>query len=70
MSYNNTYVDGRWGLFRNAGAMRLITCKASLVGIEVSTSPIDPLCKACPAFYINGMCSTGYRNAADHVPHT
>ena len=24
MSYNNAYIDGRWGLLRQAGAMRLI----------------------------------------------
>ena len=42
MSYNKTYVDGRWGLFRNAGAMRLISCKVSLAGVKVPTSPIEP----------------------------
>ena len=30
MAYNNAYVEGWWGLFRHAGAMRLITRKASL----------------------------------------
>ena len=42
MAYNNSYVDGWWGLFRNAGAMRLIPPKASLVGVELPASPIDP----------------------------
>ena len=42
MAYNNTYVDGRWGLFCHAGAMRLITHKASLAGVELPTLPIEP----------------------------
>ena len=42
MDYNNAYVEGRWGLFQNAVAMRVITCKASLVGINLPASPIDP----------------------------
>ena len=50
--------------------MRLITCKASLVGVELPASPINPNCKACPAFHIKGMDNTGCRNAADHVLHT
>ena len=70
MAYNNAYVDGWWGLFRNAGAIRLITCKASLAGVKLPLLPIDPTCKARPAFHIKGMCNTGCRNAADHVPHT
>ena len=69
MAYNTSYVDGRWGLFRNAGRMRLITSKASLAGVKISASPIEPTCKACPAFHIKGMCNTGCGNAADHVPH-
>ena len=32
MEYNNAYVDGRWGIFWHAGAMRPITHKASLAG--------------------------------------
>ena len=43
MDYNNTYVDGRWGLFRYAGSMRIITRKASLVGVELPASPIKPI---------------------------
>ena len=70
MAYNNSYVEGRWGLFRSAGSMRLITHKASLASVELPTSPVEPTCKACPAFHIKGMCNTGYRKAADHVPHT
>ena len=70
MSYNNAYVDGRWSLFRNAGAMSLITRKASLAGVKIPASPIEPTCKACPKFHIKAMCNTGFRNVADHVPHT
>ena len=55
MAYNNAYLDGRWGLFCHAGAMRLITCKASLAGVELPVSPIVPTCKTCPAFHIKGM---------------
>ena len=40
MPYNNSYVDGGWGLFRHAGVMRLITCKAILAGIKLPMSPI------------------------------
>ena len=40
MDYNNAYVDGQWGLFRHAGAMKLITHKASLAGSEFPASPI------------------------------
>ena len=50
--------------------MRLITCKASLAGVEIPASPVERTCKACPAFHIKGMCNRGCRNAADHVPHT
>ena len=67
MAYNNSYVDGRWGLFRYAGAMRLITRKAILAGVELPAWPIDP---TCPAFHIKGMCNTWCGNTADHVPHT
>ena len=70
MAYNNAYVDGRWGLFQHAGAMRLITCKAILAGVELPASPIDPTYKACSAFHIKRMCNTGYRNADNHVLHT
>ena len=70
MAYNNAYVEGRWGLFQNAGAMRLINHKASLAGVELPASPVEPKFKVCPAFHIKGMCNTGYRNAADHVVHT
>ena len=70
MVYNNAYVEVRWGLFRHAGAMRLITCKASLAGVKIPTSPVETNCKACPALHIKGMCNMGYGNAADHVVHT
>ena len=69
MAHNNAYIDGRWGLFRHVGEMRLITCKASLAGVELLASPIEPNCKACPAFHIKGMCNTVCENAADHLPH-
>ena len=64
------YVEGRWGLFRHAGAMRLITRKASLAGVGLPASPVEPNRKACLAFHIKGMCNTGCGNAADHVTHT
>ena len=69
MAYNNAYVDGRWGLFRHAGAMRLITRKASPAGVELPASPIDPTCKSSLTFHIKGMCNTGYGNEAEHLPH-
>ena len=72
MAYNNAYVDGQWGLFRHTGAMRLITCKASLVGIELSTSPINPLCKAYPAF-TSKVCATwgtGTRRTMSRIPES
>ena len=55
MAYNNAYIDGRWGLFRHAGAMRIITRKTSLAGVELPALPIEPTYKACPAFHIKGM---------------
>ena len=70
IAYNNAYVEGRWSLFRHAGVMRLITQKASLAAVELSLSPIDPNCKAYPAFHIKGMCNTGCGNVTDHVAHT
>ena len=42
MAYNNAYGDERWGLFRQAGLMRLIARKASLAGVELPASPIEP----------------------------
>ena len=63
-------MEGRWGLFWHAGAMRLITRKSSLAGVEIPTSPVDPKCKACPAFHIKGMCNTGCRNVTSHAAHT
>ena len=69
MAYNNAYVDGQWSLFRHAGEMRIITSQARLAGVDLPASPIDPSCKACPAFHIKGMCNTGCRNADDHIPH-
>ena len=53
------YVEGWWSLFRHAGAMMLITGKASLAGVELLTSPVELTCKACPTFHIKGMCDTG-----------
>ena len=70
MAYNNAYVEGRLGLFRHAGAMRLIPRKARLAGVELHASPVEPNGEACPAFHIKGMCNTGYGNAEDHVAHT
>ena len=70
MAHNNIYVEGRWGLFRHAGAMHLITCKSSLAGVNFPALPVELNCKACPAFHIRGMCNRGCRNAADHVAHT
>ena len=70
MAYNNDYVDGWWGLFRHVGGMRLVTLKASLAIVDLPASPIEPTCKACPAFHIKGMCNTWCRNASDNVPHT
>ena len=59
MAYNNSYIDGRWGLFRHSGAMKLVTRKASLVGVDLPASPIEPTCKAFPMFHIKGVCNTG-----------
>ena len=59
IAYNNAYVEDRWGAFRHAGAMRLITRKASTAGVELTSSPLDPKCKACPAYHIKEMCNTG-----------
>ena len=70
MAYNNTYVEGRWGLFRHKGAMRLITRKAILACVKLTASPVEPNYKACPAFHIKGMCNTGCGNAEDHAVHT
>ena len=44
MAYNNAYVEVRWSLFLHAGAMRLITCKASLVGVDLPASTVEPNC--------------------------
>ena len=49
--------------------MRLITQKASLAGVELPLSPLDPKCKACPAFRIKWMCNTGCGNVTDHIAH-
>ena len=46
--------------------MRIITCKASLAGVKIPVSPIEPTCEACPAFHIKDMCNTGCENVADH----
>ena len=70
MAYNNDYADGRWDLFRHAGAMRLITCKASLLVVKLHASPIKRTYKSYPAFYIKWICNTGCVNAADHFPHS
>ena len=63
-------MEERWGLFRHAGAMRLITRKSSTAGVDLPLSPIDPKCKACPAYHIKGMCNTGCGNVGDHATHT
>ena len=39
-------------------------------GVELPSSPVDPKCKACPAYYIKGICNTGCGNVGDHVTHT
>ena len=70
IAYNNAYMEKRWGLFRHAVAMRLIMQKASAAGVELPLSPVDPKCKACPAYHIKGMCNTGCGNVGDHVTHT
>ena len=70
MAYNNTYMEERRGLFQHAGAMRLITQKASAAGFELPLLPVDPKCKACPAYHIKGMCNTGCDNVGDHITHT
>ena len=70
IAYNNAYMEERWALFKHAGAMRLITRKASAAGVELPSSPVDPKCKACPAYHIKGMCNTGCGNVGDHVTHT
>ena len=69
MAYNNDYVDGRWGLFWHAGAMQLITHKASLVVVDIPASPIEPAFNSCPAFHIKGLCNMWCGKAADHFPH-
>ena len=70
MAYNDDYVDGRWGLFRHAGAMRNIVRAAKEAGNHLPVSPIDPTCKACPAFHVKGMCNAGCGNAGGHKPHS
>ena len=70
IDYNNNYLEDRWGAFRHAGAMRLITRKASTAGVKLPSSPLDPKCKACPAYHIKGMCNTGCGNMGDHAVHT
>ena len=50
--------------------MRLITRKASAAGVELPSSPLDPKCKACPAYHIKGMCNTGCKNVGDNAVHT
>ena len=44
--------------------------KASSAGVELPSSPVDPKCKACPAYHIKGVCNTGYGNVGDHITHT
>ena len=56
--------------FPARGAMRLITQNASLAGVKLPLSPVDPKCKACPAFHIKRMFNTGCGNVIDHVVHT
>ena len=70
IAYNNAYMEERWGLFRHTGAMRLITQKASTSGVKLPLSPVDPKCKASPAYHIKGVCNTGCRNVGYHVTQT
>ena len=70
IAYNNSYLEDRWGAFRHAGAMRLITRKASTAVVKLPSSPLDPKYKACPAYHIKGMCNTGCGNVGDHAVHT
>ena len=70
IAYNNADVEERCGLFRNAGAMRLITRKASAAGVELPSLPVDPKYKACPTYHIKEMCNTGCSNVGDHITHT
>ena len=70
IAYKNAYVEGGWGLLRHTWAMRLITRKASLVGVELPSSPVDPKFKACLVFHIKGMCNTGCGNMTNHIAHT
>ena len=50
--------------------MRLITRKASAVGVYLPTLPLYPKCMACLAYHIKGMCNTGCRNVGYHAMHT
>ena len=70
IAYNNNYLEDRWGAFQHAGAMRLITIKASTAGVELPLLPLYPKCKACPAYHIKGMCNTGCGNVGGHAVHT
>ena len=70
IAYNNAYVEDKWSAFRHAGAMWIITQKSSASGVELPSSPLDPKCKACPAYHIKGVCNTDYGNVGDHATHT
>ena len=70
IAYNNVYMEGRWGLFRHAGAMRIITRKASLAGVDLPALPVDPKRNVFPAFHIKWMCNTGCGNMTKHVANT
>ena len=70
IAYNNAYMEGRWGLFRQAGVMRIITRKSSIAVVELPVLPVEPKCKAYPAFHIKDTCNTGCRNMTDHVAYT
>ena len=59
ISYNNAFVDGPWGLFRNAGAMRLITRKASLAGIELPMLHIPLMWNAGQALQVGSIGDVG-----------
>ena len=48
IAYNNAYVEERWGHFHHAGAMRLITQKASAADVKIPSSPIDPKRRPAP----------------------
>ena len=55
------------GRFPARGGYAANHAKVSAAGAELPSSPLDPKCKACPAYNIKGMCNTGCGNVGDHV---